>query len=255
MNSPGGYEPQRHQQNQSSTTQVAKEEANNLARTAADSGGQVGQTAGEQAKRVADETRRQARDLAREGRQQLADQARQGQQKAAGGLRTLADQLQEMSEKSDGSGLAPEVVRQASERTRGLASWLDEREPGALLDEVRAFARRKPGLFLAGATIAGVLVGRLTRGAVEAARDDHDSGDGEASVAPRGAVAGQPAQPPAGQPAQAPYPVDPGSAYLPPQAAPPVPGYSAPPSPTPTPIPEPEPWRGTADPRSGPVTR
>ena len=39
-----------------------------------------------------------------------------------------------------------------------------DRDPGALLDEVRSFARRKPGTYLAIALGAGVLAGRLTRG-------------------------------------------------------------------------------------------
>jgi hypothetical protein len=77
-----------------------------------------------------------------------------------------------MSQKADGAGFAPELARQAAERTRGIATWLDEREPGALLDEVRRFARRRPGAFLAGAAIAGVLAGRLTRGAVAAAGNE-----------------------------------------------------------------------------------
>ncbi len=34
------------------------------------------------------------------------------------------------------------------------------------------FARRRPGAFLLGAALAGVAVGRLTRGAVDAARSD-----------------------------------------------------------------------------------
>ena len=36
-------------------------------------------------------------------------------------------------------------------------------------------ARRRPGAFLLGAVAAGVVAGRLTRGAVDAARSDDDS--------------------------------------------------------------------------------
>jgi hypothetical protein len=60
-----------------------------------------------------------------------------------------------------------------------LAGWLEQREPGELLDEVRALARRKPGTFLLGALAAGVVAGRLTRGAVDATRSD--TGDGAAA--------------------------------------------------------------------------
>ena len=40
-----------------------------------------------------------------------------------------------------------------------------------MLEEVKDFARRRPGTFLLGAAIAGVLAGRATRGGVAAARE------------------------------------------------------------------------------------
>ncbi|OLF13331.1 hypothetical protein [Actinophytocola xanthii] len=220
-----------------STTQVAKDEAAEVARTAAQRGGEVGQTAGDQARRVAQETTRQARDLAKEGREQLVGQAREGQRKAAGSLHTLADQLHGMSENSEGSGLAPEVVRQASERTRAVASWLEEREPGDLLAEVRSFARRKPGLFLAGAAVAGVLAGRLTRGAVQAAKDDSQQGQqgqqftgttGGTYVAERAQPATYPATPPVPPPVPPAPPVGPPGSVTTAPAFPPAPEYRAP---------------------------
>jgi hypothetical protein len=53
-----------------------------------------------------------------------------------------------------------------------FATFLQNREPADLLDEVRSFARRRPGTFLLGAALAGVLAGRLTSG-VKAAHADH----------------------------------------------------------------------------------
>ena len=50
-------------------------------------------------------------------------------------------------------------------------------------------ARRRPGAFLLGAVAAGVVAGRLTRGAVDAARSDDDTSrptDGRAPVASYG---------------------------------------------------------------------
>ncbi|GAB3898544.1 hypothetical protein GCM10029964_083110 [Kibdelosporangium lantanae] len=131
------------------------------------------ESVGEQVKNVASETAGQARDLWHEGRQQLAEQVRQGQRKAANGLHTLADQLDQMYDGSDESDFGQKVVRQAAEQTRQAASWLERRRPGDLLDEVRTFARRNPGVFLAGAALAGVLVGRITRGVV-ASQEDGD---------------------------------------------------------------------------------
>jgi hypothetical protein len=231
----GGHNPSYRQEEPQSTPEAAKQEAAGVARAAAERGAQVGDTAGEQARRVASETARQARDLVREGRGQLVEQAKEGQRKAASSLHTLADQLRDMAEKNEGDGLVPEVVHQAAERTRGVATWLDEREPGALLDEVRAFARRRPGVFLAGAAFAGVLVGRLTRGAVAG---NDSSGDSTPESPARPAATPVPAAPPV--PAAAPGQ---------PVGGPTAPGYSVPPPP------QPATWTGTPGEYSGPVTR
>ncbi|TVT11221.1 hypothetical protein FNH07_02085, partial [Amycolatopsis bartoniae] len=128
--------------------------------------------AADQAKEVTAEAGRQANDLLNQGKDQLQAQARTSQTKAAESLHGLADQLEGMTDQTEQPGVARDLVREAATRTRKVASWLDSREPGDLLDEVRGFARRKPGVFLAGAAVAGVLVGRLTRGVAQSASSD-----------------------------------------------------------------------------------
>lgn len=227
MNNPAsGFD----QQDPPSTPEVAKGEAAEVARTAAHSGGQVAATVGEQASRVASETADQARNLFEESKGQLADQARAGQRKAASGLHALADQLHGMAEKSDNAGMVPEVARQAADRTRTVASWLEERQPGDLLDEVRRFARRKPGVFLAGAALAGVVVGRLTRGAIAAQSESSSPTDTPNNQTPSGP--------------------SPAADVVNPAPVAPPPGYSMPPAP---PVWEPQP--GSAGYPTGPVTR
>jgi hypothetical protein len=149
-----------------STTDVAKEEAQNLGQTAQQAGTQVASTAADQAKEVVQETQRQAKDLLDQGRTQLREQAVAQQQKAAQGLTSLA---QEMRGLADGSsqgapGPARDLLQQASGLVDDFASKLQNRQPAELLDEVRSFARRKPGTFLLGAAILGVAAGRLTSG-------------------------------------------------------------------------------------------
>jgi hypothetical protein len=157
---------------QSSTTQTAKQEAAGVAGRAKEAAGGVASTSTEQAKEVVGEAQRQARDLAGEARQQLRSQATQQRQKAVSSLHSLGDELDQMAEGSEQSGVGTELARQASRRVHGVASYLDTHEPGDLLDEVRAFARRRPGAFLLAAAAAGVVVGRLTRGAVAARREE-----------------------------------------------------------------------------------
>ncbi|WIY06545.1 hypothetical protein QRX60_22845 [Amycolatopsis mongoliensis] len=200
---PGGQSPP-------STTEAAKNEAREVATTAADRGGEVAQTPAQEAKHVAEHAQREARDLLREGRDQLETQARDGQRKAAQSLHQLAGQLDRMAEQTDSPGVAADVARQVSGRTRSVADWLEHREPGDLLDEVRRFARRRPGAFLVGAALAGAVVGRLTRGVV--AQQQENSGS-----SPNGQAAGSPGQAALPHPGQAtPPPHHPGPVGVPP---------------------------------------
>jgi hypothetical protein len=158
------------------TTEVAKEQAGRLGQTAAGAGGQVTQTAKEQAQNVVGEARQQARDLVGEARLQVRDQAGSQKSRAVQGLHALGDELEQMAQSSGQSGLAAEVARQASGRTRDLAHYLERHEPGDLLEEVRTYARRRPVVFLAGAAVAGVVTGRLTRGLTSGGDDSTVTG-------------------------------------------------------------------------------
>jgi len=72
-------------------------------------------------------------------------------------------------------GHGHELARQASDRARQAASWLEARQPGDLIEELNRFGRRRPGMFLAGAAIAGVVAGRLTRGIAAASSGEATS--------------------------------------------------------------------------------
>lgn len=95
---------------------------------------------------------------------ELSDQAASTQQRVSEGLHALADELTGMATNSEQDGPATDLARQAADKAREAAGWLADRDPGSLLDEVRSFARRKPGTHLAVTLGAGVLGGRLTRG-------------------------------------------------------------------------------------------
>lgn len=68
-----------------------------------------------------------------------------------------------MSSQGERPGVATDLVRGASGTVHQAADWLEQREPGTVVNELRDYARRHPGMFLAGAAVAGVLAGRLTR--------------------------------------------------------------------------------------------
>ena len=194
-----------------STRDVAKEEARGVAQDAVSSGKQTAETAKQQAGEVAGEAMSQARMLLDQTREQVTSQSLAQQERAASGLRSLADELSGLvSGNAQQEGLATDLARQASERVRTAADFIENRQPGELLDEVRSFARRRPGTFLLGAAAIGFLGGRLTRGLADEARDESP-----APLANRTA-------PPAVQSAQ---PVTSGVS----EAAPAGPGYSVPP--------------------------
>ena len=84
------------------------------------------------------------------------------------------------------SGMASDAAREVANRARSFGQQLDGREPAELLDDLRSFARRRPGMFLAGAAIAGVVVGRVLRGSATRPRTDsstrqHGNPSGDAS--------------------------------------------------------------------------
>jgi len=138
-------------------------EAKSVASDAADSTRHVAETAASGAKDVMSEATTQLRQLFDQVRGELDDQASSQGQRAAGGLRSLADELRQMASSSE-QGVAGEVVGQAAHRASSAADWIENRQPGDMLEELRSFARRRPGAFLFGAAALGVVAGRLTRG-------------------------------------------------------------------------------------------
>lgn len=162
-----------------SKTTLAKEQAGEVGQTAREATGHVASTAADQAKSVADETKRQAQDLLSTASTQVSEQATTQKEKAAGGLRSIGDELRSLAE---GNGtqnqMIAELTRQVADKAQEVADWLDQREPGALLEEVRDVARRHPGAFLIGAAVAGVVAGRMSRGVVagQSGGDNRDGG-------------------------------------------------------------------------------
>ncbi|MEY9952346.1 hypothetical protein [Leifsonia sp. EB34] len=176
-------------------TDVAKDEAARVAESAKGAAADVADVAKDEAREVARETKAQARDLYRQTQQELREQAAIQQQRVADGLRSIGDELQQMASSSQQQGVASDLVGQAADRTQSVARWLDDRDPGSLLREVKSYARRNPGTFIAAAALTGVLAGRLTRALASA----DDSGSGAGAPAHSAHTTGvSPALPPAG---------------------------------------------------------
>jgi uncharacterized protein YjbJ (UPF0337 family) len=150
-------------------SQGTTERAQQVKGAVADQSGEVARTAKDQAQQVASEAAGQARDLANEARDQVRQQTDTQRERLAGTLHQIGDELRSMADSSESSGVTTEVARQAADRVHGLGSYVEQNQPGDLLNDIRAFARRRPGTFLLGAAAAGLVAGRLTRGAKAAA--------------------------------------------------------------------------------------
>lgn len=116
----------------------------------------------------------------------------------------------------------PSTPNVAAQRTRTVASWLGRHTPDDLFSEVRVFARRRPGVFLAGAVITGVLAGRLTRNVGASRTESATPGPATGRRSGPGGSNGVAPSPPPEHPT---YSNEPGG--LP--SDPPVPGYLPPP--------------------------
>ncbi|WP_416428120.1 hypothetical protein [Paenarthrobacter nicotinovorans] len=155
----------------SGTVETAKQEAAGVAGAVGDAASGVVDTAKTEAGHVAREVEVNARQLLTQTKGELADQAQVQQQRVAEGLRSISDELSTMANSTQDGGVATDLVQQAAQRSSSVAQWLEGRDPGSLLDEVKGFARRKPGTFLLLAAGAGVLAGRLGRGMAGNASD------------------------------------------------------------------------------------
>ena len=153
---------------ESSTVETAKGEAANVKDTAAGAASGVKDVAKSEVSNVAGEAKNQARNLVDQTRSELRGQASNQQSQLASTLNSWASELGSMASKSEDSGPMTDLAQEAARRGGEIAHWLDTHEPADVLQEVKRFARRRPVAFLVLAAAAGVVAGRVTRGAVAA---------------------------------------------------------------------------------------
>ena len=152
-----------------------RDDVSTLASDAGDAGRHVVDVAKDETRSVASETKYQARRFIGQVGDEVRSQASAQQTRLAQGLRSTGSEFSQMADSSTESGYASQLVRAAGERVDGAARWLEQRDPRGVLEEVKGFARRRPGVFIAIAVGAGVLAGRLTR-AIMSPPDEDSSG-------------------------------------------------------------------------------
>jgi hypothetical protein len=172
----------------------AKEQASQVGGAAAQQAGAVAGTAKGQAGQVVSDARAHAQDLMGQTTSQLGAQADEQTQRLSGNLKTLSEHFSTMASSGEPGSTAHTLVDEASRRSADLSSYLDGRQFGGIINDVKDFARRRPGAFILGSAVAGLMVGRLGR----AVKDAPDTKDGAAPDTP---AVGHPATPTA-------YPVE-----------------------------------------------
>ncbi|MEU6890703.1 hypothetical protein ABZ934_02695 [Streptomyces sp. NPDC046557] len=150
---------------------TAQDKLGESAATVGDKATEVAQTAKEQAGQVVGEATGQARDLIGEFKDQLQDQAGSQTRRLAGNVRRLSDELREMSENGRADSTAAGLVGRVADGGRQVADRLEERGPEGLIGDLQDFARRRPGVFLAGAALAGFAAARVVHGLNAAGSD------------------------------------------------------------------------------------
>jgi hypothetical protein len=150
---------------QTTTKDAAKEQARGVAQEGVEGGKHVASVATGQAKEVASEAMQQGKTLISQARSELMEQVNNQQTRLADQLHSFSQQLGSMASSSQQEGPAKDLAQQASRQVGKIAHWLSERDPSSLGSEVKGFAQKKPGTFLAITAGVGMLAGRMTRGA------------------------------------------------------------------------------------------
>lgn len=143
---------------------TAREQASTVAESAQTHMSDVKDDTVTQAKAVVEDAKVQANRIMDDSRRELSHQAEQQTARLASSVRDMSRQLDKVAHGGEApQGIVGDLATQAAQATARFAETLEQRRPEELLDEVRRFARQRPGMFLLGAAGAGLLAGRLLR--------------------------------------------------------------------------------------------
>ena len=168
---------------------TAKEQGQQVLRSTADQASEVVGTAKQQASEVAQQASVEARNLLEESRTRLEEQTAAGAQKLGQNLHRLGGEALALAEGRPDEAptvqgyvkRAGETLLDAADRAYGISDDVQTRGIGGLLSDVQTFARRRPGAFLLGTAVVGVMAGRAVRNA----KGDDDEGAAEVPALPR----------------------------------------------------------------------
>ena len=148
----------------SNTAQQARQAAASVAEDASSHARDVAQSVRSEARSVTRDAREQATDVLQSARSELRAQASEQAKNLSATLEDFGRQLGDMA----GGGGDPEsqmaqLARSAADTLSQRARSLEEQGIDGVLDDVKRFARNRPGAFLVSSLAVGFAIGRLAK--------------------------------------------------------------------------------------------
>jgi len=130
---------------------------------------QVTEQAKQQSQQLAQQARQQASELANRGTEQAKNQLASQKHSASQRLTPVQSALRETGHqlRNQGQGPVADYVERAADQVERFSIYLRETEVDEIMDEVRGFARRRPGLFLGSAAAIGFFATRFLKSSSE----------------------------------------------------------------------------------------
>jgi hypothetical protein len=151
---------------------AAGEEASKVASSVGEGTKQVAGEAAAQASAVVGQAKEQLHSLVGQTKGELDAQLSSKGEQVAGGLRNLVGQLDALANgRTAEAGPLAGYVQEARGKVDSFARRLEEGGPQGVIGDLGAFARRRPGVFLAGAAVVGFVVGRAVRAGAAASKE------------------------------------------------------------------------------------
>ena len=133
--------------------------------------GQAAEQAKQQSQQLAHQARQQASELASRGTEQAKSQLASQKHNASQRMVPIQSALRESAQqlRKQGQGQVGDYAEKAADQVERFSTYLRQTEVDEIMDEVRGFARRRPGLFLGSAAAVGFFATRFLKSTSEGA--------------------------------------------------------------------------------------
>ncbi len=171
--------------------QAAASGASEVASTVKDQASSLVESSKQQGAEVARDAKQHAQELMSQTRGELRSQAQDQMRSLAQTVQAIAGQLDDLANGRPQQGMVLDVTNQIASTAHRMGDHLEQGGMDAMMNDVKQFARRRPGAFLAASLIGGVVAGRVLRSTdlrqlAETAKDAvSGSGDQQQSSSPQ----------------------------------------------------------------------